>query len=249
MSPTKPPAAKAPAGKPPPRSASRRKRERRREAALRAQTQPGGRRRTWIWGGAGGGLVVAVVVLVLLLRGGTATPSTNASTPTATPNIPQLASLATAATGAAVDSVQCQTMEQFAYHIHAHLAVYVNGSPRQIPDGIGITKLQEQTTNAGPFATTAGGCYYWLHTHTSDGIIHIESPTQQLYTLGTFFDIWGQPLTAGQVGSAKGTVTAYVDGQPYTGDVRAITLTAHELIQLDVGANQPPQPFSFPPGL
>ncbi len=38
----------------------------------------------------------------------------------------------------------------------------------------------------------AGGCFYWLHTHTEDGIIHIESPVQRTFTLGHFFAIWGR---------------------------------------------------------
>jgi len=40
----------------------------------------------------------------------------------------------------------------------------------------------------------------WLHTHAADGIIHTESPVERTYTLGDFFDIWGQPLGRHQVG-------------------------------------------------
>jgi hypothetical protein len=47
--------------------------------------------------------------------------------------------------------------------------------------------------------------------------------------------IWGQPLSATQVGPATGTVTVFVDGRPYTGDPRAIGFTEHEEIQLEVG--------------
>lgn len=43
-------------------------------------------------------------------------------------------------------------------------------------------------------------------------MIHIESPVQKLYTLGDYFAIWGQRLTDGQVGPAKGTLTVYVNG-------------------------------------
>ena len=68
-------------------------------------------------------------------------------------------------------------------------------------------------------------------------------------TLGDFFDIWGQPLSATQVGPAKGAVTIYVDGQRENVDPRTIPLTAHTLIQLDVGGDIPPQPFTFAAGL
>ncbi len=90
-----------------------------------------------------------------------------------------------------------------------------------------------------------GGCFYWLHTHVADGIVHIESPTQQLYTLGQFFDIWGQPLASGQVGPATGPLTIFVNGQPYTGDPRGIELKQHGEIQLDVGTVVPPQSIDW----
>jgi hypothetical protein len=71
-----------------------------------------------------------------------------------------------------------------------------------------------------------------------------------VYTLGDFFDIWGQPLTRRQVGSARGAVTALYNGRAYTGSPRDIPLAAHAQIQLDVG--QPlvaPLSITFPSGL
>ena len=100
----------------------------------------------------------------------------------------------------------------------------------------------------GPFVV-AGSCFYWLHTHTDDGITHIESPVQRTFTLGDFFAIWGQPLSSSQAASATGPVIGYVNGELSSGDPSQITLRAHELIQLDVGDETPPQPFTFPPGL
>jgi len=49
----------------------------------------------------------------------------------------ELGPASTTQTGA-VDGIQCGAIEQLAYHIHAHLAVYVNGTPRTLPAGIGI---------------------------------------------------------------------------------------------------------------
>jgi hypothetical protein len=154
------------------------------------------------------------------------------------------------AQGQAVDGISCDTAEQVVYHIHAHLAVDTNGRPRIIPEGIGIVPpTQIVQTSVGPFVV-AGKCFYWLHSHTPDGIIHVESPSQRVYTLGNYFDIWNQPLSATQVGPAHGTVTAYVGGQRFTGDPRSIPLNAHTLIQLDVGNTSPgPLPFTFPAGL
>jgi hypothetical protein len=151
----------------------------------------------------------------------------------------------TAATGQTVDGVQCQTSEQVAYHIHAHLAIYVDGRSQAVPYGIGIPNPQVDNSSGEPFVV-GGSCFYWLHTHTTDGVIHIESPDQRTYTLGNFFDIWGQTLSATQVGSNKGAVTAYVNGQRYTGDPRQITLTPHAVIQLNVGTDVAPKPYTFP---
>jgi hypothetical protein len=159
-----------------------------------------------------------------------------------------LAQLGNGPDGNGVDGVACNAGEQLAYHIHAHLAVYVNGQPRTIPAGIGIKQPVAEQTSSGPFVIQ-GDCFYWIHVHDLSGVIHIESPTQRTYTLGQFFDLWGQPLSTTQVGPATGPVTAFVNGAPYQGDPRSIPLTAHQVIQLDVGTVVPPQPYPFPSGL
>ena len=145
-----------------------------------------------------------------------------------------LASASTAADGQTVDGIQCQSNEQVAYHIHTHLTVYVNGALRPIPAGIGIVKPVAQQTPNGTFYE-ASQCYYWLHVHAQDGVIHVEAPNQTTYTLGQFFAIWRQPLTSTRVGPAQGTVTAYVNGVRYSGDPASITLGSHEDVQVDVG--------------
>ena len=138
-----------------------------------------------------------------------------------------------------VNGIQCGSKEQLAYHIHAHLTVFDNGQARAIPGGIGIPGSQVVQTTEGPVAS-GGQCIYWLHTHAPDGVIHVESPTQRIYTLGDFFDEWHQPLSASQVGDVKGKVSAIVDGKPWTKSIRAIPLDPHQVIQLNVGS---PVPF------
>jgi hypothetical protein len=154
---------------------------------------------------------------------------------------PALASPSATTPGAAVDGIKCAPVEQLAYHIHAHLQVYVDGQSRSLPGAIGLVGPAAQQTPYGSFYG-ATQCYYWLHTHASDGVIHIESPTQRIYTLGDFFDEWRQPLSADQVASAKGAVTAFFNGQRWTKSPRALPLQPHAVIQLDVGA--PVVPFA-----
>ena len=165
------------------------------------------------------------------------------------PSAPPLAGTATVATGQPVDGIKCQTNEQVLFHIHAHLTIFVNGSPRQVPAGIGIPGAQAQNTPRGPFIAS-GTCFYWLHTHAADGIIHTESPVHRTFTLGNFFNVWGQSLGPGQVGPARGHVTAIYNGRAYQGNPRDIPLNAHAQIQLMVG--RPligPTSITWPSGL
>jgi hypothetical protein len=139
-----------------------------------------------------------------------------------------------------VNGIECGSREQLAYHIHAHLAVFDNGKSRSVPGGIGIPGSQVVQSSEGPVAS-GGQCIYWLHTHAPDGVIHVESPTQRIYTLGDFFDEWHQPLSPTQVGDLKGKVSALVNGKPWMKSIRAIPLEPHNVIQLNVGS---PAPFA-----
>ena len=165
------------------------------------------------------------------------------------PTGPALAATTSAATGQSVDGISCDTSEQTLFHIHAHLTILVDGAARQLPAGIGIPGAQAQGTPEGPFVSS-GTCFYWLHTHAADGIIHIESPVQRTYTLGDFFDEWGEPLGPDQVGPDTGKVTAFYDGKHYEANPRDIPLHAHAQIQLDVGTPLvAPEHITFPSGL
>ena len=233
------------------------------------------RRRNWIVGiGAAVVLIIAAVSIGLAVGGGgTATgggspqlklaslstlgalePASGATTAGPEGRIPipaaaPLVSAATAATGKRVDGISCQSSEQTIFHIHSHLTIFVHGSARQVPAAIGIPGARAQSTPQGPFIAT-GSCFYWLHTHAADGIIHIESPVQRTFTLGDFFDVWGQPLGPGQVGPATGPVVAIYNGRRYEGNPRDIPLNAHAQIQLEVGKPLvAPVTITFPNGL
>jgi hypothetical protein len=117
--------------------------------------------------------------------------------------------------------------------------VFRNGAIYALPGGVGIPGSAIAQTPQGPVAN-GGSCIYWLHTHTSDGVIHIESPTKRIYNLGTFFDEWRQPLTADQVASLHGKIQAFVNGKSWKSSPRAIPLLPHEDIQLNIGEPTPP---------
>ena len=151
---------------------------------------------------------------------------------------PDLASASTTGTGK-VDGISCAPLEQLAYHIHAHLAVFDDDRLYSLPAGIGIPGSSPQETNQGPVASP-GRCIYWLHTHTDDGVIHIESPTKRIYTLGDFFDEWNQPLSGSRIASLHGAVSAFVNGRQWTRSPRDIPLIPHVDIQLEIGRPAPP---------
>ena len=251
----------------PPRSASRRKRERRREAELRRTTGASRPRWVWVGGGAGAAVVVLAVVLAVVLT--RPHSSTHGTTPTPAPTaVPAaLASADSSATGSPVGGVSCDPNGSTSTTTStsttsatptsaptpaptptfAHLAIYVNGVARQVPPGVGVGPPRTtQSTDAGPYVS--GSCYYWLNTRTYDGVIRVQPPSQASLTLGTFFDIWGQQLSSTQVGPATGAVTVLVNGSPYSGDPRAVPLSSHAVIQLNVGTNVAFQHYAFPAG-
>lgn len=204
------------------------------------------RRRYLLWGAVAAVVVVIGVAVGLGVANRHSNNSAASDHPSATltgPAGPEgialeegtvLAPASAAATGATVDGIQCNSQEQAVYHVHAHLTIYINGALRPVPGGVGVVQPVAQQSAEGPFYG-ASRCYYWLHTHAQDGIIHIEAPTQTTYTLGQFFAIWQQKLSADQIGPATGKVTAYVDGKVFTGDPSSIPLTSREDIQLDLG--------------
>ncbi|WP_432937147.1 hypothetical protein ACQPXM_24465 [Kribbella sp. CA-253562] len=225
--------------------------------ALRAARRRAARRRRIVrvvaWVGMAGVLAGGLTAAALTLAGkgnraaatatGPASPATGPASPALPATGPEgialedgtpLAPASTSATGRTIDGISCSASEQVAYHIHTHLAVYVNGSLRPIPAGVGLVSPVAEQTADGPF-DSATTCYYWLHVHSQDGIIHVESPSQRKYTLGQFFALWQQPLTADQVGPARGPLTVFVNGRRYAGPPSEITLLPHEDIQIDVG--------------
>ncbi|HEY6319255.1 MAG TPA: hypothetical protein VI462_15385 [Acidimicrobiia bacterium] len=214
----------------------------------------GGRgRATWPW------VVVLTVVVVGGVVGIVASSGSNSSNSASStssnsgspgPAIASVTSFDSNSPGHTIDGIHCTTNEQLAYHVHSHLAIFVNGKQMGIPMGIGIAPPRQTQPGATGDFVVAGTCFYELHAHTADGVIHIESPTPgKVYTLGEYFDIWNQPLGPDQVASAKGKVTAYRNGQLFSGNPRDILLGAHVVIQLDVGKVVAPKPYTFAAGL
>jgi hypothetical protein len=131
--------------------------------------------------------------------------------------------------------IPCDQLEHTQVHYHIVLRIFNQGNAVAIPTDVGRT----------------ASCYYWLHMHTGEpGIIHVESPADRIFTLGDFFQVWGdwggqpQPLDASHVSSftltASQRLLVYVDRDDgagpvaFPGDPKAIVLRSHEIITLAI---------------
>jgi hypothetical protein len=148
-----------------------------------------------------------------------------------------------------------ETHEFFAFHVHAHLDIFVNGQPVSVPAGIGInvTDPGVQHGSSADGTPTYGGieecnapCISPLHTHDDTGILHTESARAHPNRLGQFFTEWNVRLNQRCVGGYCKHVVVYVDGAPFLGDPRAITLTDLKEIAIVVGTPPPSIPSRFP---
>ena len=154
------------------------------------------------------------------------------------------------APGRSSGGIPCGSREQLVYHVHARLTIFINGKPRAVPLGVGIGGPRQVDHTASGAFVAGGRCFSFLHTHAADGVIHIEAPGKVVFKLGQFFDVWRQRLDSRHLGSARGRVTAYVDGHRFKGDPRAIPLHKHTQIELELGHPRVrPATIQFPTNL
>jgi hypothetical protein len=154
--------------------------------------------------------------------------------------------------------VTFEVIEHLKYHVHAHLDVFVDGQPVQVPPGIGINVHDPAVHEfSGPLGPGYGGieppgceqpCISALHTHDPDGVLHTESATTEGNTLGQFFTEWDVALTEECVADycePETTIDFYVDGELYESDPATIELADHREIAIVIGAPPATIPDSF----
>lgn len=113
-----------------------------------------------------------------------------------------------------------------AEHYHAHLDIIIDGDPANLLANIGVDRRS--------------GAMAGVHTHSADGIIHVESSTKgQPYTLGQLFTEWDVKLTGDQVGAYKAdsakVLGVYVNGKKVSGDPAVIRLAQRQQITVVFG--------------
>ncbi len=134
-------------------------------------------------------------------------------------------------------------------HDHVHLDLIVKGRKVTIPAGVGMAEpvgggpCPAGSPPQGDCATrhffTAGVAFAPLHTHSTSGIIHIESDRPGTFTLGEFFDVWGVRFNASCIGGyCNGggmELHVFVNGKRVSGDPRNVVLTNHQEIAVVFG--------------
>lgn len=139
-----------------------------------------------------------------------------------------------------VDRVYCDQLEQQGYHIHVHLTIWLNGSQVPIPQNVGIA--------------SDTSCFYWLHTHDTTGVVHIEAPATASLNLQQFLDIWGKEFSTlgyqDQLASSTGW-TVYVGGKQITGGFSKVVFQPHMAITIAYNSPnvKPDTIYNFAAGL
>jgi hypothetical protein len=108
-------------------------------------------------------------------------------------------------------------------HEHANVQVFVNGEPQSVPQGIGVAEDGLAS----------------LHTHTGDGLVHVESSQVRDFTLGEFFDVWGVFLSPTCIGAhcqqADEELIVFLDGQRVDGPIRDVVLDDQSVVVVTFG--------------
>jgi len=109
----------------------------------------------------------------------------------------------------AFTGVPCLTSEEF--HLHPHLTIIIDGQEEPLPPNIGVFS----------------NCTQELHTHESDGTIHVESDSDKGYTLQDFLNVWGLGL------EQQGFITRLTVGGEFNENDTTFKLEDGQQIQLE----------------
>jgi hypothetical protein len=134
----------------------------------------------------------------------------------------------------AVQGVECDPIEGTVFHIHAHLDMFVDSKSITIPAGIGIKQNE---------------CLYWLHTHNTSGVIHIESPTKMTFTLAQFIQVWNNTPNISpkfeELIHGDTNLKVFVNGTEVKDSFDNIKISAHDEIVIVSGNVPPSLPSSY----
>jgi hypothetical protein len=162
--------------------------------------------------------------------------------------------------GKTIDGIQCDPKEYLDdYHVHIYLGVIVNGQQLALPIGIGMHHPRKPLDGY----IKGAKCFYYIHTHDSSGIVHIEDPrnlaqSAVVYHLHDVLRIWGVKYSKDGFAGFRGPIHVFA-GQPsrlgatlvnsyaaVTRPLGEIPVRSHEVIWIEVG-NSYFNPKQLPP--
>jgi hypothetical protein len=113
-----------------------------------------------------------------------------------------------------------------AMHSHVHVQLFVDGQQIALAANIGIDEALHSGHSLDKYAV--GSQMAPMHTHSNDGLIHLESSVMRDYTMGEFMAIWGVDLDEIR------TISVTVDGRPVQ-DYENLVLKDGQQIILQIG--------------
>lgn len=127
---------------------------------------------------------------------------------------------------ARVERLGCPPPGDESYHAHALLSVFVDGKAVTVPQNIGISPRAAGHSS--------------LHTHTPDGVIHMEADDPFPYKLSDVFAVWGVKFGEGQLGgmtAADGKVLEVYENGELADDPASVVLDEGDNIVVGFGAD------------
>lgn len=81
-------------------------------------------------------------------------------------------------------------------HFHSEIMISVDGKLIKVPANVGVSRSS----------------FRYIHTHDDTGKIHIESPSEHIFTLSDFFTIWGKEFSDDCVDTNCGKIVISANG-------------------------------------
>jgi hypothetical protein len=178
-----------------------------------------------------GVVVVAAIIAVVLMSGGSETKGPLKADKKNAQATPGPWNSGSEGLGERVKALGLPDPSDTVFHIHAQLTIYTNGKKQKVPQNIGIEPESQFLTS--------------LHTHTDDGVIHMEAVQPYPFKLGQFFTVWNVPFSQTQLGGyrvGKGLeLQTWVNGKRLRTDPTQYAMKAHDKVVIGFG-----KPGSFP---
>lgn len=87
---------------------------------------------------------------------------------------------------------ECTGHDEGNVHIHATLEIYFQNRKMPVSQNVGVTS----------------DCIHPVHTHETEGLLHVDYPTDYPFTLGDFFSVWGYIFNKDQLANIR-TIDGY----------------------------------------